>query len=124
MVYLSPETKDFPYLHSLQDTLAQTILLFQIVERSLDRTRPPPVTAAHRTFNTFLNSPILVLKLKPWLPQSMNSIGIKTIYDLTQVSEKTLLRIPGLGDGTLRKIKKTLEEHQLTLATFVEPPAP
>jgi DNA-directed RNA polymerase alpha subunit len=68
-----------------------------------------------RTHESIIDRPIDDLNMTNTATNSLKRANIFLIKDLLQYGSSDLLKLPGLGTGSLFEIKNTLAEYELTL---------
>lgn len=75
------------------------------------------VDAQQKAFEEMMSWPVTKLDLSVRAQNCLNSENIKNIGELVQRAESDMLKIRNFGRGSLREVKKKLEEMGLSFAT-------
>ncbi len=71
--------------------------------------------------NDILNKKIEDLEMSIRVTGSLNMHGIKTVGDITKMTESSLKRLPNIGRLSVNEIKHTLKDLGLELGMHLKP---
>src|SRR5271155_1142613 len=101
-------------------THEQAKLFLKDAEASLTQYYNPEADAANSRFNQVLEIPVTDFELSVRSRNCLKKMNIRTLGDLTRVTEQTLLSSKNFGETSLLEIKQMMEAKGLRLGQSIE----